>query len=145
MAAVGSTGSTGQNSAMVGATHATTGDNSLGKDTFLKLMVAQLKYQDPLKPTDSAAFLAQTAQFTQVEKLDQLTQTMTDNAKLVNFSTASALLGRTVTFTGADKAVHTGQVTKVLPTADGVNLKVGTYDTTLADLTEVTATTSTTA
>ena len=46
------------------------GSKSVGdQDTFLKLLVAQLKYQDPSNPADSTQFLAQTAQFTQVEKL----------------------------------------------------------------------------
>ena len=42
------------------------------KDMFLKLLVAQLKYQDPTKPADTTQFLAQTAQFTVVEKLSEL-------------------------------------------------------------------------
>jgi flagellar basal-body rod modification protein FlgD len=39
----------------------------MGKDAFLQLLVAQLKYQDPSTPADSREFLAQTAQFTMVE------------------------------------------------------------------------------
>ena len=57
----------------------------MGKDTFLKLLVAQLKYQNPLEPTDSAAFMAQTAQFTVVEKLDALTK---NNAELLSTNRA---------------------------------------------------------
>ena len=45
---------------------------SFDKDTFLKLLVAQLKYQDPTNPTDATQFMSQTAQFTMVEKLDAL-------------------------------------------------------------------------
>ena len=43
--------------------------NEIDRDTFLKLMVAQLRNQDPMNPQDSAEFLAQTAQFTSLEKL----------------------------------------------------------------------------
>lgn len=50
---------------------------NLDKDAFLKLLVAQIKNQDPLKPSDGAQFLAQLAQFSQLEQLmeikDQLT------------------------------------------------------------------------
>lgn len=57
--------------------------DSLGsKDVFLKLMVEQIKRQDPLNPTDATQFMSQIAQFTQVEqlvaireRLDQLTTT----------------------------------------------------------------------
>ena len=68
------------------------------QDTFLKLLVAQLKYQDPSKPADSTAFLAQTAQFTQVEKLGADRR----HAQAQQLIGASALVGRTVTYQDAD-------------------------------------------
>ena len=46
--------------------------NQINQDTFLKLLVAQMKYQDPLSPTDSTQFLTQTAQFTEVSTLQQI-------------------------------------------------------------------------
>jgi flagellar basal-body rod modification protein FlgD len=77
-----------------------TPSDQMGKDTFLKLLVAQLKYQNPLEPTDSAAFMAQTAQFTVVEKLDALTKT---NAELLSTNralSASSLIGQQVVSAG---------------------------------------------
>jgi flagellar basal-body rod modification protein FlgD len=41
----------------------------LGQDTFLKLLVEQLKHQDPMAPQDSAQFIAQLAQFNSLEQL----------------------------------------------------------------------------
>ena len=46
--------------------------DQMGKDTFLKLLVAQMRYQDPSNPVDSSQMMAQTATFSQVEKLEQL-------------------------------------------------------------------------
>ena len=42
------------------------------KQMFLELMVAQLRYQDPLNPADSGEFLAQSAQFTALEKMQDV-------------------------------------------------------------------------
>ncbi len=44
------------------------------KNTFLKLLVAQLKYQDPLNPADGVQFVTQLAQFTSLEQSTQMTQ-----------------------------------------------------------------------
>lgn len=71
----------------------------LGKDAFLKLLVAQLKYQDPLEPSSSEEFIATTAQFTVVEKLDELTKQGANTALVNSLTTASALIGREVTVT----------------------------------------------
>ena len=48
-------------------------DNStLGKEAFLQLLVAQLKYQDPMSPTDNTTYIAQLAQFSSVEQLSNI-------------------------------------------------------------------------
>ena len=46
--------------------------SSSDKDMFLNLMVAQLRYQDPMNPTDSGQFLSQNAQFTALEKMQDV-------------------------------------------------------------------------
>ena len=71
--------------------------NDLGKDEFLQLLVAQLKYQDPLEPTSSEQFIATTAQFTVVEKLDELTKQGQNSALVTSLTTASSLVGRQIT------------------------------------------------
>ncbi len=85
-------------------------DNSMGKDAFLKLLVAQLKYQDPMNPSKSEDFIATTAQFTMVEKLDELTELTRSNAATDSLTTASALIGKEVTVTGPDGEPQTSIV-----------------------------------
>ncbi len=52
-----------------------TGINALAqKDTFLKLLVAQIKNQDPLNPTDGIQFVSQLAQFSELEQVMQIRQ-----------------------------------------------------------------------
>ena len=56
--------------ASTASTAASTGE--LGKNDFLKLLVAQLQHQDPLKPTDNDAFIMESAAFSQVQQLTDL-------------------------------------------------------------------------
>ena len=50
----------------------TTAATDESKEMFLQLMVAQLRYQDPMNPADSSEFLAQNAQFTALEKMQEV-------------------------------------------------------------------------
>ncbi len=90
----------------------------LGKDAFLQLLVAQMKYQDPSKPTDSQAYMTQLAQFTQVEKLDALVSAQADLARWQRTVAGQSMLGQTVTGTGPDGSTVTGTVTSVSLTGD---------------------------
>lgn len=73
--------------------------NSLGQDAFLKLLITQLKNQSPLNPQDNTAFVAQLAQFSSVQGIQNLNETVTDLSSSLQSSQAlqaSALVGRAV-------------------------------------------------
>lgn len=72
--------------------------NQINSDTFLKLLVAQMKYQDPLSPTDSTQFLTQTAQFTTVSTLQQIEQDQQAIQHTNQLLAASGMVGRGVTY-----------------------------------------------
>ena len=83
----------------------------MGKDDFLNLLVTQLKYQDPLNPTDSTEFTAQLAQFSSLEMLENINSnveiTNEGQASLTN-SQAVSYIGKKVYAFGSDINVSDG-------------------------------------
>ena len=111
--------------------------NDMGKDTFLKLLVAQLKYQNPMSPADGTEFMAQTAQFTVVEKLEELSK---QNAELLSANralSANTLIGRSVVYAGLDGTDLVATVTGVKLGAGGPVLKAGDMEVPLSGVKEV--------
>jgi flagellar basal-body rod modification protein FlgD len=100
-----------------GATYSSTSavdrPDQMGKDVFLKLLVAQMRYQDPSNPVDSSQMMAQTATCSQVEKLEQLVNQNASMLVLQESATAGALVGRRATYTDTTGASVTGTVSSV--------------------------------
>jgi len=119
------------------STGSATGKTELGSDDFMKLLVAQLKYQDPSSPSDPSQFMAQTAQFTQVEKLTDIDTQLQTLVTSQLSQTASGLVGRTVTYTGADGTPATGVVTSAKLAGSNSTVHVGNTDVPLSSVTEV--------
>lgn len=99
--------------------------NSLGMEDFLKILLTQLTYQDPLKPMDNQQFMAQMAQFTSLEQTQQL------NTKIATLITNQAalqsvgLIGKTVDVNTATGLV-TGTVSALSLSGDAPLLTVQT-------------------
>jgi flagellar basal-body rod modification protein FlgD len=108
-------------------------NDELGKNEFLNLLVAQLNNQDPLSPQDNGEFIAQLAQFSQVEGIGKLNTSMESLLSGYQSSQAlqaSSLVGRKV-IVPTDKAVvdtkETFKASLVLP-ASSSNVYVNVFD-----------------
>ena len=100
-------------------TPASTAGTTLGKDDFLKLLVGQLKNQDPMNPSSDTDFIGQMAQFSQLE---QTTNMASENAKLVaqqRGARAVSLLGRSVTYPDPETGVATSGLVERVEWVDG--------------------------
>jgi flagellar basal-body rod modification protein FlgD len=118
-------------------------DQGSQKDMFLKLLVAQMKYQDPSNPASSSELMAQNATFTQVEKLEEIATQNASMLALQRSSSAGALVGRTVSYTDETGAKQTGVVTSVRLGSDTTEASamVGGVSVAMGRITEVATTT----
>lgn len=105
--------------------------------TFLKLLVAQLKYQDPLNPMSGTQFISQTAQLTQVETMANLASQVTQelNAQQTMASTSmigkqiSAKLSTGVTVTGIVQSVSLDATTGPTLSVNGTSVPLSSVQT----------------
>ncbi len=117
--------------------------NQMGQDTFLKLLVTQLRNQDPLKPMEDKEFIAQMAQFSSLEQMQNMnknlqafTQGFLDSESGYR---AVSLIGRTITAIDpgdADKSVQ-GKVEYVRFDGGIALLRVGDKDIPVANVMKV--------
>jgi flagellar basal-body rod modification protein FlgD len=77
--------------------------STLDKDAFLGLLVAQMKYQDPLEPTSNTEFVAQYAQFSSLEQMQNMSATL-------ELSRASSLVGQVVSINTTNSSGQTTQI-----------------------------------
>ncbi len=88
----------------------------LDQDAFLQLLVMQMQSQDPLAPTDNTEMVAQLAQFTSLEQMNNLTTSfasLSDEIDRLNFVTAGSLLGRSVSGADTMGVLRQGKVEQV--------------------------------
>ena len=104
----------------------------LGKDDFLKLLVGQMRNQNPMQPTGDNEWISQ---MTQVSVLEQITNVATQTTALTDeqveltvaekVARLEALIGKTVTYLDDQGAAQTGAVERVTLTSDGPRLTIG--------------------
>lgn len=119
---------------------ATTKDTTLGKDDFLKILVTQLRNQDPSQPLQDRDFIAQMAQFSSVEQLMNMSTEMTKLRQ--SLGSASSLIGMTVEWDGlSDMGVETtysGRVEAITIKDGDQYAKIGDQSVKVDDLTTIT-------
>lgn len=103
-----------------------TGNSTLGKDEFLKILMAQLKNQDPLNPMEDKEFIAQMAQFSTLEQTTNMTNMM---EKFINSQTQSdsilkysEMIGKQIEWEKSDQSVEEGIVKSIKQSESGILL-----------------------
>jgi flagellar basal-body rod modification protein FlgD len=84
----------------------------MGKDEFLKILIAQLSHQDPTQPMQDKEFIAQMAQFSSLEQMTNVSSEIAKVAALLEKGQAVSLLGRTVEIAAGSRIVE-GRVDEV--------------------------------
>jgi flagellar basal-body rod modification protein FlgD len=114
-----------------------TDNTHLSSQAFLQLLVAQLKYQDPSKPVDTASFMTETATLTQVQTMEKNAQVSADMLTAQRAQTASSLVGRTLEYTASDGTLKTGIASSATISTANPTLKIGDVIVTLSQIQRV--------
>lgn len=91
----------------------------LDKDAFLQLLVAQLRYQNPLSPVDGQQYLQQTAQFTMVERLEEISRGQAEVTAWQRAVVAQGMVGKAIEGMDLQGEDVAGTVTAVKLTPSG--------------------------
>ena len=84
---------------------------TLGQDDFLKLLVVQMRNQDPMKPVSDTEFIAQLAQFSNLEQTKTMSKDIAELRQSNAFAQGAALMGRQVRLLSAEDTFTKGIVT----------------------------------
>jgi flagellar basal-body rod modification protein FlgD len=115
------TSATSTSSTGASATEATTktSSNTVDYNTFLQLLIAEMKNQDPTNPMDTSQYMSQFAQLSTVEQAMQTNSKLDSLLSSQALSQADGLIGRTATFTDSNGATISGKIASVSINTDG--------------------------
>jgi flagellar basal-body rod modification protein FlgD len=122
----GTTGTTGTSG--TGTTSPTANPAMLDRDAFLKLLVAQLRFQDPNKPMDSAEMVSQSASLSVVDKLDQISEVLATSGTTNRLSLGSSIIGKQITFADPDGKTQTAIASSISFDGSSMVVRAGTFD-----------------
>lgn len=109
-----STNSTGSTSSTT-----STSKNTVDYNTFLQLLIAEMKNQDPTNPMDTSQYMSQFAQLSSVEQAMQTNTKLDSLLSSQSLSQADGLIGKNVSFTDSTGATFTGKVASISINSNG--------------------------
>jgi len=118
--------------------------NTLGKDDFLKLLIAQLRYQDPLSPLQDSDFIAQLAQFSSLEQQTNIAtaiESLKEHMVILNSQSllvqGAAMIGKEVVAKGPDGKEIVGIISAVKWLDGELTLMIGDTKLAMEDILEI--------
>lgn len=111
--------------------------NSLEEADFLKLIITQLKTQDPTNPMDDKQFIGQMTQFTSMKQMSKMSDNMGVLAKEVGFTKALAMVNKNVTYSDANGNVNYGVVQSIKVKNGEAFLNIDGFEVPMSRLEEV--------
>ena len=96
-----------------------TSSNSVDYNTFLQLLIAEMKNQDPTNPMDTSQYMSQFAQLSSVEQAMQTNTKLDSLLSSQSLSQAEGLIGKTVSFTDSTGATFSGKVASISINTNG--------------------------
>jgi flagellar basal-body rod modification protein FlgD len=112
---------------------------TMDSEVFMKLLVTQLRTQDPSAPMDTNQMISQTTQLSMMEKMTELSTTSTENFSLQMRIAAAAIVGKQVSYSDAAGVGHTGTASSVSFAGSVPQVKVGGVDVALDTISGITS------
>ena len=109
---------------------------SASQDMYMKLLIAQLKNQDPMDPMSNAEMVSQMADLTAVEGMNKLNATFGEVLRLQQLTSGTQLVGRDIEFVAGDQVLQ-GTVDSVSTTGDAIRLSVGVHSINLDSILKI--------
>lgn len=92
---------------------------------FLKLLMAQMRNQNPMEPQNGTEFMTQIAQFSQLDGINKLNSNFSDMIALQSLTQSAGLIGKTVSYATSNGSAAKGVVTSVASNGGKIQLMIG--------------------